>query len=53
MGRDLKIGFGLVSLTLLSGVMCITLPNTGVFAGLAFAATSVAMSFMFDLLPDC
>ena len=51
--RDLKLGFDLEPLRLLSGVASITLPNTGLFAALAFAATNADMSFMLGLLPDC
>ena len=48
---DLKRGFDLVPVRLMSGVTSITLPNTRLFAALAFAATNVEMSFMFGLLP--
>ena len=51
--RDLKLCFDLVPLCLLSGVTFISLPNTGIFAALAFTATKAKMSFMFGLLPDC
>ena len=51
--HDLKLGLDLVPLRLLSGVTSITLPNTGLFAALAFAATNAEMSFMLGLLPDC
>ena len=51
--RDLKLGFDLEPLRLLSGVTSITLPNTGLFAALAFAATNAEMSFMLGLLPGC
>ena len=51
--RNLKLGFDLVPLCYLSGVTSITLPNTGLFAALAFAATNAEMSFMLGLLPDC
>ena len=50
---DLKLGFDLVPLRLTSGVTSITLPDTGLFAALAFAATNGEMSFMFGLVPDC
>ena len=51
--RNLKLAFDLVPLRLLSGATSITLPNTGLFAALAFAATNAEMSFMLGLLPDC
>ena len=51
--RDLKLDLYLVPLRLLSGVTSITLPNTGLFAALAFAATNAEIPFMFGLLPDC
>ena len=50
---DFKLGFGLVPLYLLSDVMFIMLPNTALFAALAFAAMNAEMSLMFGLLPDC
>jgi len=50
---DFKLGFGLVPLYLLSDVMFIMLPNTALFAALAFAAMNAEMSLMFGLVPDC